>query len=83
MTAHSGVDYTAPLPLGHTQALKKAYELRNLGGPWSWTVIAAVIEQYHGFKRNPKWYQQHLIGRVEAKPRGMAYGYARPGGTPR
>lgn len=64
------VDFTAPLPLGYPNVLKKGLELHRAGLPWS--AISKTVEHYHGFKRGPAWWRKELAGVVAPRPRGMA-----------
>jgi hypothetical protein len=65
----------APLPLSYIRAIKKATELRRRGTHWSWPTIADAMEHYHGFRRSPGWWADH-VGRQDRglqRPRGNAF----------
>jgi hypothetical protein len=70
-----GVDLNAPLPLGYTQAVTHALDLRERGNIWTWTVIADTMGVYHGFHRSPSWWKRELFARgAESRPRGIPFG---------
>lgn len=72
------VDMTAPLPLGYRQAIRRAINLRAQGPQFSYTVIAVVMAEYHGFKRAPVWWRRELrAGGVSARHLGASYGLER------
>ena len=77
------VDFTAPAPLGHFQAIEKAVELRQRGGHMTWRVIADVMLIYHGFDRSWEWWKRQLGGRVESRARGGAFVVGDPRTTQR
>lgn len=59
-TDRLAVDMAAPLPLGCTEAIRRALGLRAAGHQFSYSVIAVVMAEYHGFKRSSSWWRQEL-----------------------
>lgn len=68
------VDPTAPLPLAADEAVAVAAALRQRGNVWSWSVLAEVMEEYHGLSRCTSWWARKVkaLG-VPSRPRGNAY----------
>lgn len=68
------VHFDAPLPLGYHEAVRRAIELRAKGTNWSYTTIADVIGEYHGFRRSASWWQKELRSRGCApRPLGVPF----------
>ena len=68
------VNLDAPLPLGYTAAIRRALQLRGLHGGFSYTVIAHVLREYHGFTRTPGWWAIHLrAAGAEPRPHGVPF----------
>lgn len=63
-------DMSAPLPLGIVRAIERAEYLREHHG-LSYSVIAVIMEEYHGVKRARRWWVQTLHDRgATLSPRG-------------
>jgi hypothetical protein len=60
-TGPKPVNLAAPVPLGYVAAVRRALELRALGGHWSWRNIADVMREYHGWDRSPGWWSGKLL----------------------
>lgn len=76
MTHDTRVNLDAPLPLGYMAALTRAWELRSItvhtdAGKdiqMTWTTIAFIMREYHGFPRTPSWWRDELRRRGLSKP---------------
>lgn len=69
------VDLNAPLPLGYTEAVRRATSLRDKGTAWSYPVIADVMAEYHGFRRCAEWWRTELRARgALPRPSGLPFG---------
>jgi hypothetical protein len=67
-----GVDFGAPLPLGHFPAIRRAAQMRNANPTvFSYATIAEVMAIYHGLRRSEGWWRRELLatGLVERKPK--------------
>lgn len=68
-------DLKAPLPLGYSDAVRRATDLR--AGRLPYPAIARVMAEYHGYRCSPDWWRATLRTRgVAPRPRGVPFGGA-------
>jgi hypothetical protein len=66
------IDLTAPLPLGHKNAVRRGLQLRDANPNMSYAAIAMVMSAYHGIHRSASWWSRELRrAGAEARPRGV------------
>jgi hypothetical protein len=74
-TSRLRVNLDAPLPLGHHAAISRALHLRELGGHWTYTVLADHMRLVHGIDRRAGWWQRELRAAGAApRPHGVPFG---------
>jgi hypothetical protein len=67
------IDHSAPLPLGHGNAIRRGLQLREAGAPHlSYHSIAHIMAEYHGIRRSAGWWREHLkAAGASPRPRGV------------